>query len=172
MSDDHFNRFEKIEATEPSVLNELEDGPWGSIFEFEEILVLAKHMSAYRLKKGHTLFKQGDRLPFVCFVVKGAVSVYKEDALGDIKKLIDLRSGKTLGEMSLIDGEPRSATCKALVDTDVLILDQEGLEKLEARYPHVALALMSSLAKDISRRLRKTTGTLLNASGDADPIMF
>ena len=74
--------------------------------------------------------------------------------------------------MSLLDKEPRSATCKAARDTDVLILDEEALEKLKASNPLVALALVTNLAKEISRRLRKTTGTLLRADGTTDPVMF
>ena len=74
--------------------------------------------------------------------------------------------------MSLVDQEPRSATCRAAKTTEVLILDEEGMEKLKESNPLVALALVTNLAKEISRRLRKTTGTLLRADGHSDPVMF
>jgi len=172
MTESHFTRFEKISATDSGVLASLEDGPWGRIYDFDEILILAKHMVAYRLPVGSVLFEQGDRLSFVCFVVSGAVEVFKEGADGQEKKVIVIKGGKSLGEMSLVDHEPRSATCRAAQETDVLILDAAALEALEESHPHVALSFIRYLAMEISRRLRKTTGTLMRAGVKADPLMF
>ena len=172
MSESHFSRFQQIDAAESSILTELEDSSWGKLFTFQEIMVLAKHMSAYRLPAGSSLFREGDRVPFLCLVYSGQVDVFKEDDDGTEKRLISIRKGKTLGEMSLLDQEPRSATCKAARETDVLILDEEALEKLKESNPLVALALVTTLAKEISRRLRKTTGTLVRADGTTDPVMF
>jgi CRP-like cAMP-binding protein len=172
MSSIHLGKFEKMNGTEPSVLARLEEGPWGSVYNFQEILILAKHMVGYRLPKGSLLFEQGDRANFVCFVLSGCVEVYKEDADGQEKKLIAIKAGKSLGEMSLVDKEPRSATCRALQDTEVLILDAEGLALIEEKYPHVALSFIRYLAVEISRRLRRTTGTLVRVGMDKDPLML
>ena len=172
MSEAHFSKFEQVDAAEASILTELEDSTWGDVFNFQEIMILAKHMSAYHLPAGAVLFKEGDRVPFLCLVYKGQVDVTKEDDDGTEKRLIAIRKGRTLGEMSLLDQEPRSATCRAARDTDVLILDEEALEKLKQTNPLVALALVTNLAKEISRRLRKTTGTLLRADGKSDPLLF
>ena len=172
MADAHFSRFQQIDAAEASILTELEDSSWGRLFSFQEIMVLAKHMTAYRLAPGGTLFKEGDRAPFLCLVYAGQVDVFKEDGEGDQKWLISIGKGKTLGEMSLIDKEPRSATCRAKMETDVLILDEEALATLSSSNPLVALSLVSNLAKEISRRLRKTTGTLLKNREAPDPVML
>ena len=131
MADEHFSRFQQIDAAEKSILTELEDSSWGRLFSFQEIMVLAKHMTAYRLPPGGTLFKEGDRAPFLCLVYAGQVDVFKEDGQGVQKWLISIGKGKTLGEMSLIDKEPRSATCRAKMQTDVLILDEEASASLK-----------------------------------------
>ena len=110
MSEAHFSKFDQVDAAESSILRELEDSTWGEVFNFQEILVLAKHMAAYRLPQGATLFKEGDRVPFLCLVYKGQVDVFKEGDDGKEKRLISIRKGRTLGEMSLVDQEPRSAT--------------------------------------------------------------
>jgi CRP-like cAMP-binding protein len=172
VSGPHFPEFEKISATDTGVLACLEKGPWGLIYDFEEILILAKHMVAYRLPAGSVLFEQGDRMSFVCFVISGSVEVFKEDSAGQEKKIIVIKSGKSLGEMSLVDHEPRSATCRAAQETEVLILDAAALEALEKSHPHVALSFVRYLAMEISRRLRKTTGTLLRTGSEADPLML
>ena len=70
MSEAHFSKFDQVDAAESSILRELEDSTWGEVFNFQEILVLAKHMAAYRLPQGATLFKEGDRVPFLCLVYK------------------------------------------------------------------------------------------------------
>ena len=172
MPSSHFTRFEKLSATDPGILSSLEEGPWGRVYNFQEILILAKHMVAYRLPAGSLLFEQGDRMSFVCFVVSGAVEVFKEDSNGQEKKLIVIKSGRSLGEMSLVDNEPRSATCRVAQETDVLILDSESLKAMEASHPHVALSFMRYLAMEISRRLRKTTGTLMQTGIESDPLML
>ena len=73
MSEAHFSKFYQVDAAESSILQELEDSTWGEVFNFQEILVLAKHMAAYRLPQGATLFKEGDRVPFLCLVYKGCL---------------------------------------------------------------------------------------------------
>jgi CRP/FNR family cyclic AMP-dependent transcriptional regulator len=172
MSSSHLGRFEKMNATDPSVLTRLEEGPWGNIYNFQDIQILAKHMVGYRLPKGGLLFEQGDRASFVCFVLSGSIEVFKEDANGREQSLIEIKAGKSLGEMSLVDKEPRSATCRALKDTEVLILDAEGLALIEDNYPHVALSFVRYLAVSISRRLRRTTGALISVGMDNDPLML
>ena len=172
MSSVHFSKFEALNSGEFSTLQVLEDGAWGRLFEFQDLLTLANYFKPYRLTSGQTLFEQGDDQGFVCLIASGTVEVFKEDTTGVLKKLINMRAGKTLGEMSLIDGERRSATCRAGKDTEVLILDVERYDALREAHPQVALALVTSLAKDISRRLRRTTGTLLASTIESDPLLF
>jgi CRP-like cAMP-binding protein len=172
MTGQHFTQFKTVNATDSGILSSLEEGPWGRIYNFDEIRIIAKYMSAYRLPKGSLLFEQGDRRSFVCFVVSGSVEVFKEDEFGKEKKLILIKSGKSLGEMSLVDHEPRSATCRVAEEAVLLILDKENLEALEESHPHVAFSFVRYLAMEISRRLRKTTGTLMRTVDSTDPMML
>ncbi len=172
MSGSYCNKFEALNSGEFNTLSVLEDGAWGRSFEFKELLILANYFKPYRLMSGQVLFEQGDRFAFLCLIASGTVEVFKEGTQGELRKLINMKAGKTLGEMSLIDGESRSATCRAGKEAKVLILDSERFEALKEDHPHVALSLVTSLAKDISRRLRKTTGTLLSIHIEADPLLF
>ena len=172
MSEAHFSKFEAINTGEFSTLSVLEDGAWGRLFDFRVLVTLANYFKPYRLKSGQTLFEQGDGAGFVCLIASGTIEVFKEDTSGQLKKLINMKAGKTLGEMSLIDGEPRSATCRAGKEAEVLILDEARFEALKEAHPQVALALVTSLAKEISRRLRRTTGTLLASPVESDHLLF
>ena len=62
------------------------------------------------------------------------------------KRLATLGPGDVVGELSLIDGEPRSATVRALTDLEVLEIDGSDLDKLMKKVPSVVRKLLESLA--------------------------
>ena len=65
----------------------------------------------------------------------------------DGKRLALLGPGDVVGELSLIDGKPRSATVTATSDLEVLELDRADLFKLMAKAPPVVRKLLESLAQ-------------------------
>ena len=78
------------------------------------------------------------------------VSILSEDGREIVLTL--LGDGEVFGEMSLLDGLPRSATVIALEDTEALMLRREDLLRLIERTPQIAIKLMAEL----TIRLRKT----------------
>jgi CRP-like cAMP-binding protein len=73
--------------------------------------------------------------------------------------------GKTFGEMSLIDGEPRSASAIALDDSKVLVLTEENFHRLVYQYPHLGAMVLLKLAQLMSQRLRQTSDLLVDFLG-------
>jgi len=69
--------------------------------------------------------------------------------------------GKTLGEMSLIDGEPRFASCIALDKVEVAVLDRESLSRIIADEPRIGVKLMMELLMLLNQRLRGVSAQLL-----------
>ena len=69
-----------------------------------------------------------------------------------------LREGKVFGEMSLLDGEPRSAQAQAREEVTLFVLTQERYKTLQKVEPVIALNLTLKMAKSISQKLRQTTG--------------
>jgi CRP-like cAMP-binding protein len=63
--------------------------------------------------------------------------------------------------MALLDQERRSATCMADTDCVMLTLDADGRSRMAADSPVLAYRFMLSLAKLLSRRLRRTSGMLV-----------
>jgi CRP-like cAMP-binding protein len=100
-----------------------------------------KHLPA-----GTTLLREGDFGEVMYFVVKGSLQVSKEVIAGADKVLSTLDTGQYVGEMSLLTGAQRSATVKALVDTEVVEIDQAGFVQLMQDNPQVGLDLMRQLA--------------------------
>ena len=64
--------------------------------------------------------------------------------------------GDFFGEMSLLDGEPRSAEVRTLSDTNVLVLDRQEFLRLLGSSPALTLKIVTSMAQ----RLRRTTASL------------
>ena len=63
--------------------------------------------------------------------------------------------GSMIGEMGLLDGEPRSASCTATTDLTVAILPRDALLQLIKSKPAVAARFMLAMSKRLSDRLRE-----------------
>lgn len=138
----------------------LEKTQFGKGLGWSELLSLAGFMEAYRVAAESVICRQGDAAAFLSIVCRGRVDIVKED-LGHKQKVIaSVGPGNSLGEMSLIDGEPRSATAMAHVPVELLVLTAEGYEKLAEEYPRLWGKLVVSIAGVLSRRLRRTSGIL------------
>ena len=97
------------------------------------------------LKKGTVMTRQGAAGGLAFVIITGRAEVVR-----DGKRLALLGPGDVIGELSLIDGEPRSATVTATSDLEVLELDRADLLELMTKAPPVVRKLLESLA----RRLR------------------
>ena len=63
-------------------------------------------------------------------------------------------AGSVLGEMAVLDGAPRSATCTAMSDVQAAGLTQRGLERMIDEHPRVGARLLAVLAQHLAERLR------------------
>ncbi len=70
-------------------------------------------------------------------------------------------AGKTLGEMSMIDGEARFATCASLEPTVLAVLDRENLARIIVEQPMLGAKILMQMILMLSQRLRTTSGRLL-----------
>lgn len=140
----------------------LDETPWSSDFVWREIELLARHLEAHSATRGTTIFSEGDPSRYLGLIVKGQVDIVKRDSSGGDHVIITLGPGKTLGEMALIDREPRSATAVATADTLLLLLTEEQFEQLNKNFPGLGIRLILKLAKMMSQRLRRTSGVLVD----------
>ena len=96
------------------------------------------------LKKGTVLTCQGAAGGLAFIIVTGRAEMVRGG-----KRRVLLGPGDVVGELSLIDGEPRSATVTATSDLEVLELDRADLLKLMAKAPPVTRKLLESLARRV-----------------------
>lgn len=93
-----------------------------------------------------TLFQEGDFGQTMYLVTKGSLQISKRVIEGAEKVLAMLDAGQYVGEMSLLTGAPRSATAKAIVDAEVIEIDQQAFMRLLRDHSEVGLDLMRQMA--------------------------
>lgn len=108
-----------------------------------------------RFPKGLAVFGEGDRSDAVFLVVNGRVKLnyYTDDGKEVVFSLAG--QGDLVGELSAIDGLPRSATAVALEDVDALVLSAIEFKRFLAEYPRVALSLLETVANRLRDANRK-----------------
>lgn len=110
------------------------------------------------LRRDQVLFRQGDPGQEMFIVQKGSVGIFipSKDHPGQERPIRIFGPGEAMGEMALIDRQPRSTSARAMEDSEVLVLSGDDFRRLMTRYPDMALAVMSGL----NERIRYTTNFL------------
>lgn len=158
MADDRKTTADLLDATR-----------WANDFTWPEIESIAGHLRLERRRKGEVICREGETVPSLFIIAEGSVSVLKHDA-GDREKLLArLGPGQTLGEMALLDGQPRSATAVAAQDVSLLVFTRGELERLSEQTPRLAVKVLWKLARFLSQRLRQTSGALAEHLGAPKP---
>lgn len=138
----------------------LEKTPVAKDMEWRELQALAGYFAAYRVEGGTIIFSQDAPGHFMGVVCQGRVDVIKRDYSAAEKVIASLGPGNTIGEMALIDGEPRSAVVVAHASLLILVLTQERFDELAETHPRLWGKLILRLARILSKRLRLTSGVL------------
>ncbi len=115
--------------------------------DYEDISTLSSFSSILRYTRGETMVRQGDTGDSLYIIRTGSVEVTLKTGNNDPVALASLGPGNCFGEMSLLTGEPRCATVTALEETQVVVVDKEGLKVLFEANPEVIEPLSSMLEK-------------------------
>jgi len=127
-----------------------------------EYPILATRLRCLRFDDGEILFKEGQRQTTLMGVVEGRIRVTKSDRDGSEITLVHLRRGMSLGEMSLFEDEPRSATASASGRVIVVELSRAAFRDLADIKPRLALKLQEEMLIILSRRLRRTSARFVD----------
>jgi CRP-like cAMP-binding protein len=89
-------------------------------------------------------------------ILDGIVGVFKTNKLkGDMHQIAQLRSGSFIGEMSLVDDSPRSATVQVLTDCQLFYISKESFNKFLDQSPGLKMRFFESCIQDLVKRLRE-----------------
>jgi CRP-like cAMP-binding protein len=121
--------------------------PLFSQLSHEQAQKVAQGVVKRRFRRGDVVIEQGSRSDHLFILLNGRVRVSAVDQQGREVILCTMESGSFLGEMSLIDGQPHSATVRAEVQTDVLVLNRGDLAPCLPDRSALAAPMMRTLVQ-------------------------
>lgn len=134
-------------------------------FESAEIRQLIRHMHAYAAPAGKTIFREGDPGAYMGVLVSGSIEVRKQSEDGRECAIAVITPGKTFGEMSLIDGQPYSASTRTVQPSTIVLITRDNFMQCVQRHPALGVKLLMEIARLLSMRLRQTSGQLADMLG-------
>jgi len=130
----------------------------------EQLGMIANLLIVKNYNRDETVVLEGDdSVQALYLIATGSVQVYMTGIDGRETILSFLERGDFFGEMSLIDGEPRSASVRTVTDAKLLVIHRESFLSLIRKTPEIAMALMSELCKRL-RKANKQIGSLSTMS--------
>ncbi len=129
-------------------------------FSREQTAILADYLDCYGVPSKSVVVREGDEGNFLAILVTGRAVIVKTFN-GRERVLQELKPGEMIGEMSLVDGQKRFASCIAVEPSDFAVLTHENLHKMLAEYPVLGNKFLLMLLGVTVGRLRQATLTML-----------
>ena len=121
-----------------------------------ELSALIAHASVQPIRVGDVLLEQGEEGDSLVMLLDGVARVSMVAANGREIILDYAEGGAVLGEIALLDGQPRTASAVTISPGRVLRLSRGAFEDFVERHPRVAIRMM----RDMARRLRQANDTI------------
>lgn len=110
------------------------------------------------LPRGAPIFHQHDQAGGLYLILSGSVKISRAGRDGREVTVAVLRAGNFFGEMSLIDGQPRSASAAAVQSSRLLVLDREHFQRQVLAHPRIVVKLL----RELSKRIRAANQSIEN----------
>lgn len=123
---------------------------------------LASLLFQKKYERGATLFVEGMTGEVLYIVFSGRVEIFKRSEDGQEKRLALLTKGETVGEMSLVDQCPRTATARVAEEAVLFVMTKKAFLSLLERYPPCAVKLLIEFLKIANERLRRANEAVKN----------
>jgi CRP-like cAMP-binding protein len=136
--------------------NALQACPLFSAMKPEELDEILKFASERRYRRGQTILQRGDPGSSMMAVLRGRVRISSVSSDGKELTLNVINPGEVVGEIALLDGEPRSADATAIEDTLLLVVERRHFLPFLRQNEDLYLRLLAVLC----RRLRRTSMAL------------
>jgi uncharacterized membrane protein len=134
----------------------LAEVPLFALLDDQERAALADRLEVVTFVAGHVVFNRGDPGDALYVVRKGVVEMWFKNDTGERLVLETARPGDFFGELSLLDGGPRTASALVMEDVEALVIDRADLDEFFHLRPAAALDFLAATG----RRLRETTNLL------------
>ena len=126
-----------------------------ALFQSTSSDVLQKTLSRAQsriLPEDSVIFSQGDEPDSFFIVASGKVTIFRTSPEGQESTIANLGEGEGFGEVSLLTGEPHSASAKTVKPTSLIIFSKKELTNLIENHPDISLALIKGFASRLNRK--------------------
>ena len=147
-------------ASVAAVAKMIDTTPWSKGFAPNQLTELARHMELHEVKKNEIIFEEGEQSNYLTLVVEGILAITKGGSIDAANRIAVVNKGRTFGEMSLLEAEPRSATVVAATDARLLIMYEGQFNTMLRKSPEIGVQFMIKIARLLSQRLRQTSNRL------------
>jgi CRP/FNR family cyclic AMP-dependent transcriptional regulator len=121
---------------------------------------LIGHLDFVSVPPGQEIIVQNERGDYALVVLEGLVAVDRVQPTGARARLSEAREGDVLGEMALLDAGARFASCVTLSRCSFAVIANSSLDELAIEEPRLGLAVMASVARRLSLRMRQLSARL------------
>ena len=126
----------------------------------DELKRMGQHFEFVTIPAGREVIGQDELGNYMMVLLEGSISVDRVQAWGARARLAEAHAGDMLGEMSLLDAGARFSSCVTLSPCSIAIIDATTLDELMAQEPKLGLALLATLSRRLSLRLRQVSARL------------
>jgi len=126
-----------------------------------DLSIMASISNHKSFPKDQTLFHEGDPGGVLFILLSGEVKITTINASNEEVILNRLRPPNHFGEISLLDGQSRSATATSVEDAEVLAIDRDDFIRLITKKPEFVLNIMAALTlvvRNLTEKVKRGSG--------------
>ena len=120
----------------------------------KELEVVSKIVNKKEFKLGDTVFKESEEGQSLYILKKGEVKACKTATDGELFTLTIMKDGDIFGEMSFLDGRPRSATIVAISDIETYVMEKTDFDTIVEAHPKIIYKLLRNIGFPIHSIVR------------------
>ena len=132
----------------------IDHAPLFDELSFQEIEALFSFMVCYAGHRHTVLLREGERGDFVIVLLTGRAMLSRLNPAGGNELLGEVRPGSALGEISMLDGTGRGATCIASEPVDFAVLDRQALDAILLTKPHLGSRFLLRMLQMFAAQVR------------------
>jgi len=121
---------------------------------------MSQYLEFVQLPVQREVIAQDELGDYMIIVLDGTLSVDRGQAWGSKARLAEAHAGDMLGEMSLLDAGARFSSCMTLTPCTLAVVEAKRLDEMIAQEPRLGVALLASLSRRLSLRLRQVSARL------------
>lgn len=120
----------------------------------DEMQAVSKIISKKDFRSGETVFTETQDGQSLYVIRRGEVKACRKAPDGELFTLTTMKEGEIFGEMSFLDGRPRSATVVAVTDIETYVMEKNDFEALVDEHPRITYKLLKNIVFTIHSIVR------------------